>query len=68
MNAVFGGSTVLNFYYAAYSDNKRGLNFMRNLNLAHILVIGGSWCSRCLLVKVGAYRYAYVVVSAHRCL
>ena len=50
MNAVFGGSTVLNFYYAAYSDNKRGtLNFMRNLNLAHILVIGGSWCSEVLI-------------------
>ena len=49
MNAVFGGSTVLNCYYAAYSDNKRGLNFMRNLNLAHILVIGGSWCSEVLI-------------------
>ena len=34
---VFGGSTVLNCYYATYSG-KNVLNFMRNLKLAHILV------------------------------
>ena len=29
---------LLNCYYASYSGDKRVLNFMRNLKLAHILV------------------------------
>ena len=31
--------TVLNCYYVTYSGNNRVLNFVRNLKLAHILVI-----------------------------
>ena len=38
-SVVFGRSTVLNCYYATYSGNKRVLNFMCNLKLAHILVL-----------------------------
>ena len=47
---------------------KRGLNVMRNLNLAHILVIGGSWCSEVLIVVVSAHRCLQVLTGGSRCL